>query len=201
MTNQTQRGKYFWLTASAVLIVILFVVSIPIRNTLSGRFIKNGDAFLSEKKFVSAVLEYNKAKVLSKKFSPDSKIEIVKKAETNLLTIESELITKNAQQDISRISEAKEMPEDEVDAVKKAKKMIEDGFYQQSIILLTTALEMDKLYKDAWVYMGIANLCGANDSQVSKEGRDFYNTKAREAFNKVLELDPGNETAKRYFKG
>lgn len=198
--NKKPRGKYFWVSASAVLIIVLFIISIPLRNFLSGRFMDNGNKFLAEKKYVSAVLEYNKAKILSNKYNPSEKIDAVRKAETNILVFEKVLGEEIKKEDTEKIALAKEMPEDEVAAVKDAKKMIEEGFYQQAIILLNTALEMDKNYKDAWLYLGVANSYGASDPEVSKEGREIYAERVEEAFKKVQELDPGNKYAEEFLK-
>lgn len=196
--QDVQRGKYFWLTASLALIIIIIIISIPIRNYLSGLFIKTGDSYLLQKKFVSAEIEYNKAKILSNKYNPSSKIATVKNAETNILVIEDLLKQNHVQPELTKISEAKKIPVDEITGVKTAKKMIEDGYYPEAIICLKTTLEMDRTYKDAQLFLGIAYLNGARDAQVSKEGRASYQEKATEAFRRTLELDPGNETAKKY---
>ena len=194
--KQGKRGKFFWITASIILIVVLYVASIPLRNFLSGKFVAYGDDYLAQKKYVSAVLEYNKAKVLSKKYDPDYKINQAKQAEVNLSTIESKV----DQSSKDAIAKAKKMPEDEVEAVRTAKELIEKGHWQEALFSVNTALEMDRGYKDAWLYLGIAYSFDANDREISLEGKKYYSEKSKEAFNKVLELDPGNIYASDYLK-
>jgi hypothetical protein len=65
-----------------------------------------------------------------------------------------------------------------------------------AIIPAKTALEMDDRYRDAWLYLGIANLKTAQLSELKPEAQNQYLVEAKKSFNKVLELDPENTTAK-----
>lgn len=198
MAYHKKNGKYFWLLSSVILLLVIFILSIPIRNFFSQNFINNGEKLLDEKKFVSASLEFEKAKILSNKYKPDEKIEKVKKAEQNILILEDDYKKNNDSDELEKIESAKAVPDDEFQGLTKARSMIEAGDYQLALILIKTVIEMDRSYADAWLLFGLANLSGANDEQVSAEGKEVYSTNSNQSFKKVLELDPGNENAKKY---
>jgi len=188
-----------WLVIIAIALVILFLLSSPLRGKAASKYISRGDNYLSEKKYLSAELEYDKALTLSSgNLTARQRKLLADKASKNILELESYSNLSGFSALTNKIGEASAFPKNQSEAVKLSRKFIEEKEYQLAIIPAKTAIEMDKEYRDAWLYLGIANLKTAQLVELSPSVREDYLNKAKEAFNKTLALDPESQSAKDF---
>jgi len=175
-----------WTIIVIIVFVVFFLLTKPLRGYSSNNYVTSGDNYLKERKFLAADLEYQKALVFDPGNIKAEGRRILEKASKNVLELENfPNINFSA-----KIKEATVFPENEVEAVKLSKKLIEENEYQLATIPALTATEMDKEYRDAWLYYGIANLKSGELLQIKPEIKEEYFKKAKEAFAKVKEIDP-----------
>lgn len=184
---------------AGIVLIALFILSIPLKTYSVKKYISKGDEFLAQKKYLHAELEYEKGQFFSRK-NNDLKTQraLARECQENVLKLEDFYKGKSKKEEADKITQATVIPENESEALKLAKKYIEDKEYQLAIIPARTATEMDPNYRDAWLYLGIANQKTAELVELTKEMQDKYLNYATMAFKKALELDPDNETAKKY---
>lgn len=209
MTIRTQKDKKIndkykplLLTLKCILgiVIVLFLLillSSPLRGKAANNYVEKGDDFLLQKKYVSAEVEYKKALALnSENAVAKDHMDLAQKAAINVEEFERFFDLPQFSDFKTKFETAKEVPNNQSDAVKLSKRMIEDKEYQLAIIPAKTALEMDNEYRDAWLYLGIANLKTAEQTELKPEVQKNYLAEAKNSFNKVLQLDPENITAK-----
>lgn len=168
----------------------LFFIIKPICASFSEKYIARGDNFLMQKKYLSADLEYEKAFSLIQNQKAIDRRELTKKCARNILEMKDLLSEKNNIALLNLFAEANTVPKVESEAVKKSKELIEKNEYQLAIIPALTAIEMDQNYRDAWLYLGIANLKSAQYLELKQDDRDYYLSNAKNALNKAKEIDP-----------
>jgi len=206
MTNKNPNDKLKvvflvlkWLVIVAIIVLVLFLLSSPLRGKAANHYVVRGDQFLAEKKYLSSGLEYDKALILnSGNLMARQRKLLTEKASSNILDLQSYLNLPQFSFLSDKFKEATAFPESESAAVKLSKKLILENEYQLAAIPAQTAIEMDKEYRDAWLYLGIANLKTAQFVEMKPEIKNEYLNKAKESFNKVLELDPENQSAKDF---
>ena len=188
-----------WLVYIILAIMILFLLSSPLRAKLAKDYISKGDELLAEKKYLSAQLEYQKALSLKKgnKAALD-RIELAKDGEKNILTLEPFYEEQNNAKQIDLIKQATEVPKTEKEGVLLAKQLIEKGEYQLAAIPVKTVLEMDSSYQDAQTYLAIANIKTAELTELSPENKQYY---LEESKSVAKGLDQTNEVAKIILTG
>lgn len=190
-----------WLLIIAIIFVVLFLITSPLRGRAAKKYIDSGDEYLAQQKYLSAELEYNKALLLSPGNLEASEHKILAdKTSKNILEFKSYQNFSIFDSINKEIDTATGFPESQSAAIKLSKKLIEEKKFQLAIIPAKTALEMDKEYRDAWLYLGIANLKISEQVELRPEIKSGYVNAAKEAFNKTLELDFDNQTAKSYLK-
>lgn len=186
-----------WLIGIIIFLLLLVLLSSPLRGKAADSYVKRGDNLLLQKKYVSAKVEYTKALTLNTgNIVAKDHMDLAEKAATNIGEFERFFDLPQFADFKARYEIATTVPINQSDAVKISKKLIEDGEYQLAIIPAKTALEMDNNYRDAWLYFGIANLKTAELVELKLEDQNKYLAEAKQSFDKVLQLDPENQTAK-----
>jgi len=190
-----------WLITSFLIILavlLVFFLLKPLRTYSSRKFLSAGDNYLVNKKYLHADLAYEKALILlPKDHEILAKRALAKEASEDITKLGGLIQTGN--QRIAYES-ATSFPANETDALKRSKKLIEDGEYQLAIIPAQTATEMDPLYRDAWLYLGIANLKTAQLVELSPEVKQKYLDEAKAALVKAKAIDPESKIVADYLK-
>ncbi len=184
-----------WVLILAITGVVLYFASTPVRSYLSDNYRQSGDRFLLSKKYLSAGLEYRKALILYPNNS-QARVnrELAKEASANVLKLEN-FSRENSESHALAYDLAAEVPASEDEAVATSKRLIEAGEYQLALISAKTAIEMDKNYRDAWLYLAIANLKCAQLLETSNDNKEVYKKAAKEALEQVAQIDPANQLA------
>ncbi len=185
-----------WLFITAIALIVLFLISSPLRGKAAKKFIEKGDQFLSQMQYLSAELEYTKAlSIYPGNAEAKDRLDLADKASANITELKKFFELDNFSELKSRYEQANAVPKDESEAVKLCRKLIEEKEYQLSILAAKTAVDMDHEYRDGWLYLSIANLKTAQFVELKPEVKDVYLNNAAEAANKVLAIDPENKTA------
>ncbi|MCL5410752.1 MAG: hypothetical protein M1324_02755 [Patescibacteria group bacterium] len=194
--------RWLILTAFIILIlVIIFLLVKPLRTYSAQKYISEGDTYLADKQYLHADLAYEKALIIF----PGSKVAqgrraLVTEASRNILILEDFYKQNNFNNQKDKLDEALAFPKEEIEGVRLSKQLIEEKEYQLAIIPAKTATEMDDGYRDAWLYLGIANLKTAELVDLSSEVRALYVEKAKDAFNKAKTIDPESKDVNDYLK-
>lgn len=159
-------------------LLILFLVTSPLRAKMSTDYVKKGDDLLEGKKYLSAELQYRKAIILKENTKAQERMDLSKKAQTNVLELELFYAEKDNLDQLNLFSKVKEVPENAKDAVTLSKTLIESGEYQLAIVAADTALQMDPGYDIAKEYLSIANKETANLAELSPDAQQYYSLKA-----------------------
>lgn len=158
-------------------ILVLFLISSPLRAKLSNGYVAKGDDLLEQKKYLSAELQYRKALILKKNNQAEKRIELSKRAQTNVLELEIFYAEKDNLDQLNLFSKVKEVPANAKDAVVLAQDLIKSGEYQLAIVAADTALQMDPGYDIAKEYYSIANKETANLTELSPDAQKYYGSK------------------------
>lgn len=180
-----------WFVLILIFVFVIFLATQPLRGKVARSYVEKGNQYLAEKKYISAEIEYKKALILdSDNKEAETNIELADEASKNVEALESFYKKSNYSDQFKTYQEATAFPKNEVEAVKLAKKLIEKKEYQLAIIPAMTATEMAPDYRDAWVYLGIANKKTADEEQISPEGKKVYLARVKIAEEKIKEIDP-----------
>ena len=186
-----------WLIGIIIFLFLLVLLTSPLRSKAASDYVKEGDNLLLQKKYISAEVEYQKALTLNSNDAiAKDHLDLANKAAVNISEFERFFDLPQFAGFKAKYEEALEVPANQSDVVKLSKKLIEDGEYQLAIIPAKNATEMDSSYRDAWLYLGIANMKTAQFTELKPETQNLYLSEAKKDLNKVLELDPENQTAK-----
>ncbi|MEK9155816.1 MAG: hypothetical protein AAB360_00740 [Patescibacteria group bacterium] len=187
--------KYFplikWLIITAIVLAVLYFGTLPVRSRLSEKYLKQGDQLLVQKQYLSADLAYRKAEILSSKNKViKERRHTAKEAAADIKLLLPFWQEKGELTQLSLYDDANAVPANEVEAVRLARRLIEQNEPQLALIPTQTALDMDKNYRDAWLYLGAANLQAAKILEISADARSHYLNQAKSALEKARELDP-----------
>jgi len=190
-----------WLLISGLIFTTLILITKPIRKSWSQNYLSTGDEYLAQKKYKSAELEYQKSILLYRgnRLAKD-RMKLVDRAAADVLALSDFYKEKNISDQSEEISRLLLIPASETDGVKKAKSLIEQGEYQYAILSAKTAKEMDKGYRDAWLYYGIANLDTAKFVELTVSQQKAYLEEAKKAFAKALQIDSESESSKQFLQ-
>jgi hypothetical protein len=203
LPDDSNRGFFYhllkWLLIASIIFMLLLLISKPLRKVWSNNYIRSGDEYLLQKKFLSAELEYEKAQNL---YSLNTKARdreiLAMSAATDVRNLQPFYQEKNLGLQIENIKLATEVPSSEFEAAKNAKYLIEQSEYQLAILAATTATEMNSKYRDGWLYLAIANMKTAEFTELSKADRAQYVSAAQSSILTALELDPEYEPTRQY---
>lgn len=205
IANSTDKRLPLWLRW-VILIGLIFLIFLllfflikPLRTYSAQKYVTEGDKYLANKEYLHADLAYDKALTLlpSNKTAKERKT-LAKEASQNVLVLESFYKSNNFNGQKEKLDEATTFPTNETEAVKLSKQLIEEKEYQLAIIPAKTATEMAPDYRDAWIYLGIANLKTAELTDLSSEVQAGYIAKAKEAFEKAKQIDPESKVVNDY---
>lgn len=173
-----------------MLLLAVFLATTPLRTGFSKKFISRGDEFLNNKKYVSAIVEYKKADYLAKNTEVEQKIDLANEAQKDVDALENFYRQNNniGQQEI--YNQVRAVPDSSYDMVVLAKSLIEQNEPQLAIEAARTATEMDKEYRDAWLYLGIGNLAVAKQVELSGDAATLYIENGKQALSRAKQLDP-----------
>lgn len=180
-----------WLIIVLALILLVYLGTLPVRGKLAKDYTVSGDDLLVQKKYLSAELEYEKALTLnSKDQSAIAHRQTAQDAEADITKLLSLYKERGDKTKVALFAQAGEVPSNETEAVKLSKELIEKGEYQLAVIPAKTATEMDQGYRDAWLYLGIANLQVYQKVELREAVRGGYLSAAKAALEQAKTLDP-----------
>jgi tetratricopeptide (TPR) repeat protein len=172
-----------------------------LRKVWSKKYFERGQTYLEQKKFESAILEYNKALFLYwKKDEAKSQIKLARESSVDILKLETFYEERKLETQVRIIRQIKANPEDETSAIKLAKELIEKNEFQYAIISAQKATEIDNKYRDAWLYLGIANLKAGKMLELTENSRKEYDESAEKALLKAKSLDAEYKPTKDYLE-
>jgi len=189
-----QEGFWFlslkWLLISAIVLISLELISKPLRYAWADDLAKKGDAYLLEKRYLEAQLQYEKGlAIASQNKRCLTQLELAKKAEHNILALENFYLENKIEPKTRLFEKAKAEPADIIQALNTVKELIEIKEYELAIIPAQKAVAKDPSFRDAWLYLGIANLNTVKFADIRPEIREKYQEEAKEALGKALSLD------------
>ena len=191
----TKKKPIFGITIAIIcgttmLLLAVFLATNPLRSSFSKKFISRGDEFLNNKKYVSAIVEYKKADYLAQNTDIEKKIDLANEAQKDVEALENFYRQNNniGQQEI--YNQVRAVPDSSYDMVVLAKSLIEQNEPQLAIEAARTATEMDKEYRDAWLYLGISNLAVVKEVELSGNNYQGYLDKGKQALTRAKQLDP-----------
>lgn len=178
------------LVAATMLLGAMYLISTPLRTSWSKKFIGRGDADLNQKKYVSAIVEYKKAELLNPSGDITKKISLARDSQTDVYKLENFYRENDniGQQEI--YNQVSAVPDSSYEMVTLSKSLIEKSEPQLAIEAARTATEMDKEYRDAWLYLGISNLAVAKQVELSGDNYQIYLNQGKQALQKSQKLDP-----------
>jgi hypothetical protein len=188
-----------WALIVFILILALGLMTKPIRKAWSFNYVEKGDEYLGQKKYGSAVLEYKKALFLfwgNKEALERTRLS--NEASVDVMKLEDFYKFKNIQSQLVLLEQIKTLPKNEVTALKQTKEMIEKGEFQYAVIAGKNSTEMDRNYRDAWLYLGVANIDCAEMLELKDDVRQNYKNQAAEALRRASGIDPEYQPTKDY---
>lgn len=167
-----------------------YLATNPLRQSLANQFLSRGDKFLNQKKYVSAIVEYKKAEFLAKNKETESRINLADQAQEDVDKLENFYREQNNISQLELYNQVRSVPDSSYDLVTLAKYLIENNEAQMAVEAAATATEMDKEYRDAWLYLGLSNLAVAKNVELTGDKANTYIEKGKEALSRAKQLDP-----------
>jgi tetratricopeptide (TPR) repeat protein len=189
--KKTNRNFWKYFIIALILILAIYVLTKPLRSKASKEYVSKGDSFLAQNKYVSADLEYEKALELdSKNELATQRKTLADNASKNVITLESFYKENNYPDQLNKLKQAENVPQNATDAVILSKQLIQSGQYQLAAISAKNAVEMASNYRDAWVYLGLSYKEIAQNVELRPDVASGYMSQSNDAFAKVKQLDP-----------
>lgn len=173
-----------------MLIGATYLATNPLRASWSKKFISRGDEFLNNKKYVSAIVEYKKAEFLAPSAEIGQQISFARESQTDVNKLENFYRENNNIGQLEIYNQVRAVPDSSYNMVELSKKLIEQKEPQLAIEAARTATEMDKEYRDAWLYLGLSNLAVAKQVELSGDNSKTYLDRGKQALQKAEKLDP-----------
>jgi len=183
---------------SVMLILTIFAFTRPLRTNWAKDFSKNGDQYLAQKKYISAIVEYKKAEILLPSQQISDRIALAKDSQIDVSKLENYYRENNDIVQLDIINKTKSVPDTSYDLVTLSKNLLEKNEPQLAAKAAETATEMDKEYRDAWLYLGISNFAIAKQVEMSHQNSNQYLTQAKDSLKKAKLLDPSYEPTNQY---
>lgn len=183
---------------------MLFLATIaltrPLRANWAKKFSERGDQYLAQKKYVSAIVEYKKADALLPSRETSDRIVLAKDAEVDVSKLENYYRENNNIVQMDLLNKSKSVPDTSYDLVALSKNLLEKNEPQLAAKAAETATEMDKDYRDAWLYLGISNFLIAKQVEMSNGSSNQYLTRAKASLEQAKLLDPSYAATNDYLK-
>lgn len=190
-----------WALILCIALTALVLITKPLRKSWSNNYLETGDSYLLAKKYLQADLEYKKALTLYRgNTTTKDRVLLANNAALDVEKLEPLYKEKNIGLELDYITKAHEIPASESDAVRNSRYLIEHEEYQLAIIAATIATEINKDYRDGWLYLGIANLKTAANVQLRENDRRHYLDASKEALAKAKDLDSTYQPTLDYLK-
>ena len=184
-----------------MIFLLAIALTRPLRQSWAKDFTNHGDSYLAEKKYVSATVEYKKAQTLdSDNKEIADRLALAGEAQNNVLKLEEFYRQSNNIAQLDLFNKARSVPESSYDLVALSKTLLESNEPQLAAEAAKTATEMDKEYRDAWLYLGISNLNTARQVELKSEAANNYLVQAKESFKQAKSLDPSHAATNDFLK-
>lgn len=188
-----------WVILILIGITAFGLITKPVRKMWSKNYLERGNGYLELKKYESAMVEYKKAMFLFWKNDEAKKnIDLARRATINVLELENFYSQRKIETQIEIMRKSKSLPPTETEAVKLSKELIEKNEFQYAIIFAKDATEMDRSFRDGWLYLGIANLQAAKSLELRQNVRAEYLKEAKLALQRAKNLDPEYAPTNQY---
>lgn len=188
-----------YVLAIVLVVLIIDLLSKPLRNNWSDDYLAKGDIYLEQKKYLSAEVQYRKALLLkNKNTTAKEHLDLAQKAQSNIWVLRDFFIERKIDSEILKFEKAGKNFETPSEATKASKDLIQLGEYQLAEIPALSATKINNEYKDGWIYLGLSRYLSAKNTEVTAETKKTKMSEAKTAFEKVLSLDLNDETAKKY---
>lgn len=188
----------FFVVATVCGIIILVISALPLRANWSARFVERGDGYLADKKYLSAIVEYKKAKALKNDQTVLDRLDLAQSAENDVFVLLQFYRQQNNTAQLNLFNRANAVPDSSYNLISLAKTLIEQNEPQLAIVATKTAIEMDKDYRDAWLYNGIANIKVAQLAEIRSDVAEKYLSDAKTSLTRAHEIDPTYEPTQQY---
>lgn len=190
-----------WLIICIIGILALGLITKPLRRMWATNYFEKGESYLEQKKYESAILEYRKSLFLFwKNDQASSRIALARESSVDILKLENFYRERKLDSQLQILDEIAQIPTDETEAIKLSKELIEKGEYQYAIVSAQTGTEMGRDFRDAWLYLGIANLKAMKMLELTDDSRNKYRDDAKNALEKAKSLDSQYQPTKDYLE-
>jgi|GEM_PF-746870 len=188
-----------WILIILIIFLSLDVITKPIKRHWANNYVKRGDGYLLQKKYLTADLQYQKALFLDKNnTTAKTEQKLADNAMSDVMVLESFYRQNNSAAESDNFNLIKTKPATAELATAQAKGLIEKEEYQLAIYPAETATKLDKTYRDGWLYLGIANLRVAQNVEMTKIIRQGYLNNAKTALNRASSIDSAYQPTKDY---
>lgn len=204
MSKTNKKPVLGTIVAIACGATMLFLATValtrPLRADWAKDFTKRGDEYLAEKKYISAIVEYKKAEALLPSKDTSDRIALANDSQTDVSKLENYYRENNNIVQMDLINKTKAVPDTSYDLVALSKDLLEKNEPQLAAKAAETATEMDKDYRDAWLYLGISNLAIAKQVEMSSGNSNEYLIRAKESLEHARLLDPSYAATNDFLK-
>lgn len=178
---------------AAILIYVLFLlVSAPMRNNISTRFLSRGESYLAQRQYEKAFLEFNKSLKYNKNNSKTRQdLALTKKIVLDIT--EGQTFFKDHNEELAeKIAESQKNFPHAKAALEYGILNIESGDLQIALIPLKKAVKIDPSYPEAWKFLAKAYKESGKNCPASfkNECQSYFKNKYEESYKKLHELDP-----------
>lgn len=188
-----------WVLIVLIAVFVLGLLTKPLRKKWSNNYFERGNSYLEQKKYQSATLEYEKALLLYWGNSDAKKMTaLADDSMSDVLKLENFYRDRKVEAQVKLMTTVKQLPLDEMSAVELSKTMIEKGEYQYAVITAKDGTEMDRTYRDSWIYLGLSNLDCVKFLELTENSRQKYLDEAETALEKATDIDPEYAPTKNY---
>lgn len=178
---------------AAILIYILFLlVSAPMHNNISDRFLSRGESFLAQRQYEKAFVEFSKSLKYNKNNSKTRQnLALTKKIVLDITAGQSFFKVHNEEL-AEKISEAQKKFPHAKAALEYGILNMESGDLQIALIPLNKSVEMDPSYPEAWKFLAKAYQESGKNCPASfkTECQSYFKNKYEQSNKKLHDLDP-----------
>jgi len=184
---------------AGIVVAFLSLITKPLRGKWAENYVAKGDEYLLSKQYLHARLEYEKSNLVRKNVKAKDRITLAQSGSADIRKLEG--FFNDNQSDLYYTVKNAETPGTSASAqTALAKSLIEREEYQISVIAATTAVAMDPSFRDAWLYLGIANLKCGQLLEIDNDTQKTYLNNAKTALAKAKEIDPEYQVTDAYLR-
>lgn len=170
----------------AAAIILIYVATIPWRNYVFSKLIREGDKLLANLNYTEAYVNYEEASILAPTRSEaKEKMDLAKDA-----ALDPRLIKDLLRENNPELLEVLEVAEQKSCDLEKDQKLIDSNYPQIAIINLEFCTADDQGTFQSWSKLGVAYLHYSESDKLFKENKPSLRNKARNAFERAYYADP-----------